>query len=195
MVKLDERQATVLFNILDELKEVEDMEWARLGNFEDFTVEEFKDMLVPLLNVLEVPEQEVRSQTSITIEQLENIIDGLKVERADLVEAYADACIGDTKLIQELDRINVIIYSVFDIIDDLEKHEAPPVIKDIYSSTSMVDLTEDDVVALANLLITLNENMPGLRCLVDHVGEDMTVGEVLESLLPSLESVVEQLMG
>lgn len=193
MIKLDEKQATLLSNILDELREVEDMDWARLGNFEDLMVEEFRDILVPLLDALEVPEQEVRSQTSITIEQLENIIDGLKAERADLVEAYADACIGDTKLIQELDRINRIIMDVFDIIDGLERQMEVPVIREADEWTVTMDITKDDAVTLANLFITIKENMPGLKHVVDSVDDDTTVGEVLESLLPSLETLLEQI--
>lgn len=193
MYKLNERQATMLFNILDELKEVEDMEWARLGNFEGLTIEEFRDILASLLHVLEVPEQEVSSQTRGTIEQLENVIDSLKAERADLVEAYADGCIGEAKLVQGLDRLNRIIMDVFVIIDALEIQMEVPVIREADEWTVTVDITKDDATALANLFVTINENMPGLKHVVDCIDEDTTVGEVLESLLPSLETLLEQI--
>jgi hypothetical protein len=49
---LTEEQAIMLFNVLDELYQVEDMSWARLGNFEDMTVVEFKEFIRPLIDAL-----------------------------------------------------------------------------------------------------------------------------------------------
>ena len=49
---LTEEQAIMLFNVLDELYQVEDMSWARLGNFEGMTVVEFKEFIRPLIDVL-----------------------------------------------------------------------------------------------------------------------------------------------
>ena len=49
---LTEEQAIMLFNVLDELYQVEDMSWARLGNFEGMTVVEFKKFIRPLIDAL-----------------------------------------------------------------------------------------------------------------------------------------------
>ena len=55
-----------------------------------------------------------------------------------------------------------------------------------------VMLTEDQVVAVANLVVTLVENMDGLKELEDFVGGS-SVGAMVEDCLESLQALMKQL--
>ena len=61
--------------------------------------------------------------------------------------------------------------------------------------TLNVQLSEEEVVSLGNLSVTLHENLEGLRTLVDCVngtGHDERVGEFIEDFLPALDTIVLQ---
>ena len=49
---LTEEQAILMFNVLDELYNVEDMSWCKLGNFDGMSTEEFKAILEPLMDAV-----------------------------------------------------------------------------------------------------------------------------------------------
>ena len=55
-----------------------------------------------------------------------------------------------------------------------------------------VMLTEDQVVAVANLVVTLVENMDGLKELEDFEGGS-SVGTMVEAGLESLQALMKQL--
>lgn len=56
-----------------------------------------------------------------------------------------------------------------------------------------VVLTEDQVVALGNLSVTLHENMDALKEVPDFEADDMSVADAVECGLPSLVAVLRQL--
>ena len=59
MVTISNETATLVFNILDELANIENMDWARLGNFEGMTTEEFSTMVQQLLPEFDDPDEPV----------------------------------------------------------------------------------------------------------------------------------------
>lgn len=56
-----------------------------------------------------------------------------------------------------------------------------------------VVLTEDQFISLANLNVTLRENMSELEKVKDFESDDLTVAEAVECGLPGLEAVLTQL--
>ena len=59
--------------------------------------------------------------------------------------------------------------------------------------TFKVELTEEDLIQLGNLSVTLHENLDALKKVPDFEG-DMSVGELLEEcFFPALEHLLTQL--
>lgn len=61
------------------------------------------------------------------------------------------------------------------------------------TKTFMITLTEDEFVSLANLSVTLHENLDGMKTVKDFESDDMTVAEAVECGLPGYEAVMKQL--
>ena len=59
--------------------------------------------------------------------------------------------------------------------------------------TFTITLTEDEFVSLANLSVTLHENLDGMKTVKDFESDDMTVAEAVECGLPGYEAVMKQL--
>ncbi len=56
-----------------------------------------------------------------------------------------------------------------------------------------VVLTEDQIVDLGNLSVTLHENLDRLKDVLDFDSEDTSVAEMVEVGLPTLVAVLRQL--
>lgn len=56
-----------------------------------------------------------------------------------------------------------------------------------------IAITEEQFISLANLSVTLRENMDRLKIIKDFVADDMSVGEVVECGFSGLEAVLGQM--
>ena len=59
--------------------------------------------------------------------------------------------------------------------------------------TFTVTLSEEEFISLANLSVTLHENLDGMKNIKDFESDDITVAEVVECGLPGYEAVMKQL--
>lgn len=57
MITISNEVAIRVFNILDELSNIENMDWARLGNFDGMTTEEFVTVCTDLLPHFDDPDE------------------------------------------------------------------------------------------------------------------------------------------